>query len=111
MNDHRWIALELQGSTSNRSAIGARIEVTTDLGTTVQEVSSGAGRGSQNSLPVEFGLGTAANISEITIRWPNGLVQTLSDVAMDQFLTVVEGGIFIDGFESGDTSAWSESTP
>ena len=104
---NRWITFRLVGQASNRSAIGARIEVETDLMTVVKEVSSGAGRGSQNSLPVEFGLGAATSIPRVTIRWPNGLIETLNDVALDQQLTVVETTeIFADGFESGDTTAW-----
>ncbi|MEM7351985.1 MAG: CRTAC1 family protein [Acidobacteriota bacterium] len=106
-NGHRWLTLRLVGQVSNRSAIGARVEVETDLLTQVKEVSSGAGRGSQNSLPVEFGLGNSSTIERVTIRWPHGFVQTLNDVALDQQLTVLETvEIFSDGFESGNTSAW-----
>ncbi|MCP4249781.1 MAG: CRTAC1 family protein [bacterium] len=90
VNTHHWITLKLIGDASNRSGIGARIEVATPLMTTVQEVSGGAGRGSQNSLPVEFGLGAAATIDEITIRWPSGRVQTITGVGVDQILTVTE---------------------
>jgi hypothetical protein len=106
VNGHHWLTLALEGSASNRSAIGARIEVETDLRTVVKEVSGGAGRGSQNDLPVEFGLGAATMVKEVRIRWPNGYKDVLVDVAMDQKLTVVESVIFSDGFESGDTSRW-----
>ncbi len=87
---HHWLTLKLVGVRSNRSAIGARIEVTTDLRTTVKEISGGAGRGSFNSLPAEFGLATATFIDKARIRWPSGLVQIENGVAMDQILTVVE---------------------
>jgi len=86
----RWVVFDLQGTCSNRSAIGARIEVTTDLRTTVKEVSGGAGRGSQNSLPVEFGLGSATAVLEVTVFWPSGIVQRLAGVALDQYHAVVE---------------------
>jgi hypothetical protein len=87
---HHWLTLRLLGTISNRSAVGARVEVQTPLRTTVQEVSGGAGRGNQNSLPLEFGLGTADRVVRITVRWPSGLVQVLENVAVDQLLTVVE---------------------
>lgn len=87
---HHWVVLELVGTISNRSAIGARIEITTDVRTTVKEVSGGAGRGSQNSLPVEFGLGNATEIQNVTIRWPSGKLQSLSSIIMDQYHTIVE---------------------
>lgn len=110
INTHHWLTLILVGTDSNRSGIGALIEVTTDLGTTLQEVSGGAGRGSQNSLPVEFGLGDATAVQTVSIRWPSGKTQLLSDVAMDQQLVVHEG-LFVDSFESGDASAWSTVSP
>ena len=88
---HHWLTLRLVGTVSNRSAIGARVEVQTSIRTTVQEVSGGAGRGNQNSLPLEFGLGVAESAVRVTVRWPSGLVQVIEDIAVDQFLTVVEG--------------------
>ncbi len=74
-----WLGLRLRGRFSNTSAIGARVVVTTVEGSYVQEVSGGAGRGSQNSLPLEFGLGPATVVEELTIRWPSGTVQTRRD--------------------------------
>ncbi len=87
---HHWFGLRLQGTRSNASAIGARVVVTTVEGSYVQEVSGGAGRGSQNSLPLEFGLGRATVVEELTIRWPSGTVQTRRNVAVDRYLTITE---------------------
>ena len=88
--DHHWLGLRLRGTRSNRSAIGARVVVTTAEGSYVQEVSGGAGRGSQNSLPLEFGLGSATVVEELTIRWPSGFVQIRRDVAVDRYITITE---------------------
>jgi len=87
---HQWLGLRLQGRRSNGSAIGARVVVTTVEGSYVQEVSGGAGRGSQNSLPLEFGLGSATVVDELTIRWPSGTVQTRRNVVVDRYLTITE---------------------
>jgi hypothetical protein len=87
---NHWVTFKLVGTRSNRSAIGARIEVVTELGSQVQEVSGGAGRGSQNSLPVEFGLGTADRVESVTIRWPSGTVQVLRDLEVGTVHAVVE---------------------
>jgi len=87
---HHWLGLRLRGTQSNRSAIGARVVVTTSEGSYVQEVSGGAGRGSQNSLPLEFGLGSATVVEELTIRWPSGIVQTRRNVVVDRYLTIIE---------------------
>ncbi len=99
-NGYHWITLNLMGTLSNRSAIGARVEVSTSVRTTVQEVSGGAGRGSQNSLPLEFGLGEADLVEQITIRWPSQGWQTMFDVDVDQILTITEprwGDLNCDG--------------
>jgi hypothetical protein len=87
---HHWLGLRLRGTRSNRSADGARVAVTTAAGSFVQEVSGGAGRGSQNSLPLEFGLGAASVVGELTVRWPSGTVQKLRNVTVDRFLDLVE---------------------
>ena len=89
-NGNHWIAFELVGTDGNLSAIGARIEVDTALGTTVQEVSGGAGRGSFNSLPVEFGLGSADAIDAVRIRWPNGETESLTGLAIDRYHEIVQ---------------------
>ena len=89
-NDNHWLTLELVGTDANASAIGAVIEVATNLGTTLHEASGGAGRGSFNDLPVEIGLGAATTVQQITIYWPGGGFQTLENIAVDQRLTIVE---------------------
>ena len=61
--------------------------------TTVQEVSGGAGRGSFNSLPVEFGLGPATVVDKVQIRWPNGHVQTVGPYDADQSVQLIEPDI------------------
>ncbi len=92
-NGNHWIVVNLIGTSSNRSAIGTRVEVTTPLRTVVKEVSGGAGRGSQNSLPVEFGLGAATSVDQIIVRWPDGTTQVsrVGELGVDQYLTIVEG--------------------
>ncbi len=87
---NHWIVLRLQGVTSNRSAIGTWVEVTAGGLTTAQEVSGGAGRGSFNSLPLEFGLGASSQIDSIVIRWPGGHRQLMTDVPADNYLTIHE---------------------
>ena len=89
-NGNHWVTFDLTGTVSNRTAFGARIEVTTDLATVVKEVSGGAGRGSFNDPPVEFGLGNATTMQQVRIRWPSGLETTHSNLAIDQIHTITE---------------------
>ncbi len=56
-------------------------------------VESTSGFGSQNSLPVEFGLGAHLTVDSVIIRWPSGIVQRLTDVATNQVITVTESTI------------------
>ena len=73
------------------SAIGARIELTANGLTTVKEVSGGAGRGSFNSLPVEFGLATATSIDNVKVRWPNGTIENFNNIPINQIKSIKEG--------------------
>ena len=73
-NGNSWLALKLEGTTSDRSAIGAVVMAT--IGGTTQRRDLNAGNSilSQNSLAVEFGLGAATQVDALTIYWPSGFV-------------------------------------
>ncbi len=79
---HDWIAFELEGTESNRSAIGARVMLhwTDAQGTPhrqLQQVHGGSGFGSQNQRRPHFGLGPDPTVEKVVIRWPLGTIQTL----------------------------------
>ncbi len=76
--DNRWIGFELEGQTSNRSAIGARVEVFWNGQRQVQEVAGGSGFCAQNQRRLHFGLGKNPEIERVEIRWPSGKMQTIS---------------------------------
>ncbi|MBA3439204.1 MAG: CRTAC1 family protein, partial [Pyrinomonadaceae bacterium] len=75
--DNRWIGFELEGQTSNRSAIGARVEVFWNGQRQVQEVAGGSGFCAQNQRRLHFGLGKNPEIERVEIRWPSGKMQTI----------------------------------
>jgi enediyne biosynthesis protein E4 len=77
-SDNNWIAFELEGGGSNRSAIGAQVRVFWAGREQVQEVSGGAGFCAQNQRRLHFGLGKAAGVERVVIRWPSGKIQTLA---------------------------------
>jgi hypothetical protein len=87
---HHWIAVELEGTSSNRSAIGARVEVMWDGRRQVQEVSGGSGFSAQNQRRLHVGLGTASAVDRIVIRWPSGAKDTLERPGIDQVHRVRE---------------------
>jgi|GEM_PF-1234920 len=89
-NSNHWISLRLEGTRSNRTAIGAVVEATHNGKTQIRQVEGGSGFLCQNSLPVEFGLGSSEQIDSLTIRWPSGIVQTLRQLNGNQILTIEE---------------------
>ncbi len=70
-----WIGFDLFGQQSNRSAIGARVQVFWNDEVQVQEVSGGIGYAAQNQRPLHFGLGEDTAVDSVSIRWPSGQVQ------------------------------------
>ena len=75
--ERAWVAFELEGSASNRSAIGAQVRLYWDGRQQVQEISGGSGFSAQNQRPLHFGLGPTRQIERVEIRWPSGQFQTI----------------------------------
>jgi hypothetical protein len=88
--DHQWIAFELEGRTSNRSAIGAQVRLFWNGQEQVQEVSGGSGFGAQNARRIHFGLGKEPHVEKAVVRWPSGKVQTLTAPQIGQIHQVKE---------------------
>jgi hypothetical protein len=85
-----WVAFELQGTRSNRSAIGARVELQWRGQRQVQEVSGGSGFSAQNQRRLHFGLGETPDIERAVIRWPSGDLQTIDRPKADTIHRVTE---------------------
>ena len=97
-----WISLRLKGrmavdgTGSNADGIGARVYLKTapqddtEPLVQVQEVRAGSSYLSMDSIDLEFGVGAATAVEEITINWPSGRKQALSNVSVDQVVTVTE---------------------
>jgi hypothetical protein len=87
---NRWLKIRLEGTKSNRSAIGARVLVRYGGKVQVQEQMSGTSFICSNDPRLHFGLGAAAN-ADVEVHWPSGLVESLKAVAANQLLTLREG--------------------
>jgi hypothetical protein len=87
-----WVSFELQGTKSNRLAIGARLKLVSGGMTQTEEIHSGGSYLSQNDLRVHFGLNTATKIESLEIRWPSGKIETLKNLDADKIYSVLEGG-------------------
>jgi hypothetical protein len=87
--NNNFLNITLQGSASNRSAIGAKVIVR--IGVILQAAVVTAGNGnSQDSFPLEFGVGTATT-AQVIIIWPSGLQEVKNDVPVNRKLTYIEG--------------------
>jgi len=89
-NGNHYLHLQLVGHTSNRAALGTRVEAYAGALFQIREVEGGGVYQSQNSLPIEFGFGRRDQVDKVIIRWPSGIVQELTTPALDQLLVVEE---------------------
>jgi hypothetical protein len=85
-----WRDLELEGTASNRSAIGARVDVTFGGRTQRQDVLAASGFSAQNQRRIHVGLGAVTAVDRVTIRWPSGRLQVIEKPAIDQLHRVKE---------------------
>jgi tetratricopeptide (TPR) repeat protein/peroxiredoxin len=90
------IAFRLQGTKSNRDAIGASVTIETSAGRQTRMLQAGSGFLSQHSKDVFFGLGEtnlgdAKSPVRASIRWPSGLVQELQNLPINRRIWVEEG--------------------
>jgi tetratricopeptide (TPR) repeat protein/thiol-disulfide isomerase/thioredoxin len=89
---HHYVMLRLQGTTANRDAVGARVELLgADGARLVRTLHAGDGYLSQSSKWLHFGLGMATDIQKATVRWPGGTVETFTGVTADSRLVLVQG--------------------
>ena len=87
---HR-LTLRLQGN-QNAFGIGAEVRVETDSGTQLRQLHPGNGYMSSDEPLLHFGLGIHPTVNRLSIRWPSGRVQELSQVAGDRLVTIHEPG-------------------
>jgi hypothetical protein len=98
-NTNKWIKINLQGVQSNRNGIGARIEIYGAWGKQIRDVQSGTGFQNMSTITAHFGIGSATSITQIIIRWPSGIVDTITNPNVNQSLLVVEGStLSVDNF-------------
>jgi hypothetical protein len=93
-NNNSWIVLTCEGTVSNRTAIGARIQAKSFVNgnhiTQTREITPINGHLSYANLRVHFGLGDTDIIDTLLIRWPSGIVDTYLNVEANQFYRAIE---------------------
>jgi hypothetical protein len=88
--DRAWVDFELEGTASNRSAIGAEVRLFWNGQEQVQQVSGGSGFCAQNQRRLHFGLGKDPRLTKAEIRWPSGKSQTIENLVAGQRYQIKE---------------------
>jgi hypothetical protein len=95
---NRSVRFRLDGTKSNRSAIGAKVSLHYSGRTSSRYVKSGSSYLSQSELPVTFGLGRRDNVERIVVDWPSGRVE--------EFKNLRTGRAYIITEEKGIREGW-----
>jgi hypothetical protein len=94
-NSNNWLSIKCIGDTSNKSAIGTRVKVKALInGVPVWQMKAISGQTayySQNTFQLNFGLGNAVIVDTLIITWSLGLVETYTNLSLNQFYTAIEG--------------------
>lgn len=94
-NENHWLKVKLEGTESNRSAIGAKVKVKAQINGNavwqIREISAQTGYCGQNSLIAHFGLGEATIVDSLLVFWPSGQQSLVIQQAVDVQLNLLEG--------------------
>jgi hypothetical protein len=90
-NAQNALAVHIIGTASNRDGIGARLKLISGGRTQVREIRSGSSYLSQNDMRAHFGLGRAAQVERLEVRWPSGRTDVMTSLMSNQIVTVKEG--------------------
>ena len=88
--ENKWIDFELEGSSGNRSAIGAEVKLFWNGKKQVQTVAGGSGFCAQNQRRLHFGLGKNPQVEKAEIRWTSGRTQIIEKPVIGQVNKVKE---------------------
>ena len=89
-NDANWVGFILEGTISNRDAVGSLVWLYTGEEVQIRHIRAGTDWIEQDNIWVHFGLGYESQIDSVVIRWPLGHRQVLTDVAINQYHKVKE---------------------
>jgi enediyne biosynthesis protein E4 len=101
-----YLTIKCTGVVSNTKAIGTIIRVKANINGTYiwqkRTVSSQTGHETMNTFEQHFGLAQATTADSIIVTWPNGIIQTLTNVPANQYLTITETGSILHATISAD---------
>ncbi len=89
-NQNPWIGFSLQGTSSNRDALGARVRIEACGHMQFDTVRNGGSYLSRNDPRLHFGLGSCNTVEQASIVWPSGKRQVLKHLTVNRYLTLRE---------------------
>lgn len=87
---NHWLAIQLVGTSSERNAIGAQVDVHVGDQVLSNWIVGGDGYLSRNQPTVNFGLGPTEQVNQIVVTWPSGAKQSYAAPEVDGYLLLVE---------------------
>ncbi len=90
-NGNHWLEVLLIGTQSNRDGIGAELKLSAPGLVRVEQAKGGTSYMSASDPRIHFGLGKQTKIDSLTVTWPSGRVDKLTNVPVDQIIAVKEG--------------------
>jgi 3'-phosphoadenosine 5'-phosphosulfate sulfotransferase len=117
-NDNNWLKVCLTGTTSNINGIGARVEVSSPSFNNssankaqIRDVRSAQGFTYMSTLNAHFGLGTDTAINSVTVYWPGGTVDIITNPSINETLRITEGEtLSIESTETSDLILYPNPT-
>ncbi len=106
IHDHGYLVVKPRMAGANHHAIGALVRIEIGDLRLMRLISAGTSYLGQEPAEAFFGTADATIVDRIIVEWPGGGQTVVENVATNQVVTVEAPGLFADGFESGDTSAW-----
>jgi hypothetical protein len=99
---NHWISFQLEGVKSNRLALNARVQIVAGDLVQLGEIYSGGSYLSQNDLRIHFGLDTHQRVDQAKVFWPDGKVETLTNLVANRFYVVKEGAGVVSSTPAAD---------
>jgi len=90
-NRRNWLAVELEGTLSNRDGVGAAVKINGGGISQMRHVSAGSSSSSQNSARLYFGLDDLPQVQTMTLHWPSGKIESFENIRANQLVRITEG--------------------
>lgn len=94
-NQHHFVAFKLTGTTCNRDAIGARVELhladDTEAPRRIRTLRAGEGYLAQSTRWLHFGLGNQHQITRVVVRWPDGKSESFDGIESNRHYEITQG--------------------